>query len=497
MKKSNKGDNVPYPIIKTENAKRVLLVNPPFYRLLGSRYNANSLGIAYIAAVLNKAGHDAYLYNADYKPEREFSNLKSLFESNKSYLDFFEDPQAPIWDEVTKKIVDFNPDWVGYTCYTANLTSIKIISTRVKESIPEVRQVVGGPHSTMDDEILTKLPDIDFSVKREGEFAMLELVEGKNPTNILGVQSRTKFPGIYHNNGDYPPITPVEQLPFPERSKFWGISDEERRFVDVSYVVTIRGCPYRCNYCASPDVWKRNKTQYREPSDVIAELKHLKNNYWNQVKEFDYSQSNNISSKSKLLVEDNTIVYFVDDVFTIDKDRVKVILEAMIVEELNMPFKAEMRTDHLNEEICQLLKRAGCVRAKIGIESGSPRILKQIQKDETREEIIEGCRLLRDAGVPFTVYLMAGFPGETDDDLRMTIDLAKTIEADYYSLGVLSPYFGTKIYKDLIAEGVRLDQTPEHYFYHSSPELLVNTEITDSVLKEYLSLNDFRGTTYI
>jgi hypothetical protein len=109
---------------------RVLLVNPPFYRLLGSRYNANSLGIAYIAAVLNKNGHDAWLYKADYKSEREFINLKGLFNQHDSYLKYFEDENNPIWEEVAGNILDFNPDWIGYTCYTANITSIKIISKK-------------------------------------------------------------------------------------------------------------------------------------------------------------------------------------------------------------------------------------------------------------------------------------------------------------------------------------------------------------------------------
>lgn len=478
--------------------KKILLVNPPFYRLLGSRYNANSLGIAYIAAVLNQNGHDAWLYNADYLNERTFPTLSKLFDSASDYKKFFDDEKHPLWIEVVDKIMEFNPDWVGFTCYTANITAIKIISKALKERMPHVKQIIGGPHPTMDPLMLEKIPAIDYAIKREGEFATLALVNGDDPAKIPGVVSRTKFPGIFNDNGDAPVIKPLDMLPFPEREKFWGIPAEERVHVDVSYIVSIRGCPYRCNYCASPDVWKRDKVQYREPEDVLKELEHLKDNYWSQVKEFDYSQSNNIDSKDKLLVKDNSIVYFVDDVFTVKKERVSKILQGMIDRNLTMPFKAEMRTDHLTDEICDLLKKAGCVRAKIGVESGSPKILKQIQKDETREEIIAGCNMLKKAGVPFTVYLMAGFPGETDEDLQLTIDLANEVGPDYCSLGVLSPYFGTKIYKDLVAEGFRLDQTPEHYFYHSSPEMLVNNTISEEKLAEYLALNNkVEGQGYI
>ena len=481
-----------------DSKKRILLVNPPFYRLLGSRYNANSLGIAYIASVLNKNGHDAWLYNADYVNERSFAGLKKLFSQFDDYKKFFEDSDHPLWLEVANNILEFSPDWVGFTAYTANITSIKIISKKIKELSPGIKQVIGGPHPTMDPDILHKIPTMDYAVKREGEFAMLSLVNGDTPSLVPGVVSRTKFPGILQDNGDAPPIKPIDQLPFPERDKFWKIPKEDRKFVDVSYVVSIRGCPYKCNYCASPEHWKRNKTQFRTPEDVLLELQHLKNNYWEQVKEFDYSQSNNIAKKDELLVKDNAIVYFVDDVFTIKKERVKKILQGMIDLDLQMPFKAEMRTDHLTPEICSLLKKAGCVRAKIGIESGSPKILKQIQKDETREEMLAGCKMLQEAGVPYTVYLMTGFPGETDEDLDMTIDFAKKVQADYYSLGVLSPYFGTQIYNDLIREGFPLDKTPDHYFYHSSPTLMVNNTISQEKLQEYLSLNDLNiGKGYI
>ena len=144
------------------------------------------------------------------------------------------------------------------------------------------------------------------------------------------------------------------------------------------------------------------------------------------------------------------------------------------------------------------MKQAGCVRAKIGIESGSPRILKQIQKDETREDIIVGCRMLEDAGVPYTAYLMVGFRGERDEDVKETISLAKSINAAYFSLSILSPYWGTKMFYDLLKEGYPLDKKPWEYFYHQTGELMVNDTISKEVLQEYLNLNELnKGKGYI
>ena len=477
-------------------SEKILLVNPPFYRLLGSHYNANSLGIAGIAAYLNKHGHDAWLYNADFLNEVDYSNLRELFDGFKNYTEFFQNENDPIWDEVVEKIIQSDANWVGYTSYTANVTAIDIISRKVKNRKPTIKQVIGGVHATLDHNVLDKLSGIDFTVQREGEQAMLELVEGKSPKDIVGVVSRDGM-GLC-NNGDAA-VMPIDDLPFPEREKFYGLTDEEKLMVDVSYICSIRGCPYRCNYCASPFHWKRDKTQYRSPESVIKEMKLLKENYWSRYKEYDYSASANIGKKSSLKIVDNTIVYFVDDVFTVKKPRVKQILKMMIDQNLGMNWKCEARTDHLDEEICELMAQAGCVRVKLGFESGSDKVLKDIQKDETKEDMKIGAKMLKDAGVPFTAYFMAGFPTETDEDLRETINFAKEIDADYYSLSVLAPYYGTKMYYDLIEQGVELDKKPWEYFFHQTGDLMVNDKIKKETLNEYLALNALneKGKGYV
>ena len=472
-------------------SSRILLVNPPFYRLLGSHYNANSLGIAYIASYLNKHGHDAWVYNADFLNTQDYSNSADLFKEFKNYKNYFQNPNDPIWVEVVNKINDFKPEWVGYTSYTANLSAIDIISKKLKSIRPKAKQVIGGVHATLDHNVLDHLPAIDYSVQREGEEAMLSLLNGNDPKSISGVASRSSI-GIL-NNGDADAIDLIDDLPFPEREKLYGLNEQEKQMVDVSYICSIRGCPYRCNYCASPFHWKRDKTRYRSPESVIDEMRLLKNSYWDRYKEFDYSASANIGKKSGLIIEDNTIVYFVDDVFTVKKERVKRILRMMINESLGMNWKCEARTDHLDDEICNLMAEAGCVRVKLGFESGSDDILKKIQKDETKEDMRRGAIMLRDAGVPFTAYFMAGFPGETNEDLKQTIDFAKEIDADYYSLSILSPYFGTKMYYNLMEEGFELDKKPWEYFYHQTGELMVNSEISDEVLKEYLALNELNA----
>lgn len=467
---------------------RILLVNPPFYRFLGSHYNANSLGIAYIASHLNANGHDAWVYNADFVNRQSYADLEGLFSQYSNYKEYFNNEDADIWNEVVDKIIEFQPEWVGYTSYTANVNTIDIISRKLKQRLPNVKQIIGGVHATLDPRVLEEVPAVDFAVRREGEFAMLDLVNGKDPGTISGVSGRSAFNILGNGIANVNPE--IDGLTYPERDKFWGITQEEIKTVDVSYISSIRGCPYRCNYCASPFHWGRDKTQFRSSESVLSEMKYVKDNYWDTKNEFDYSASANAEAKSSLIIKDNTIVYFVDDVFTVRRRRIKEILRGMIDQGLGMNWKCEARTDHLDEEMCELMAQAGCVRVKLGFESGSDRILTQIQKDETKDDMRRGAKMLKDAGVPFTAYFMAGFPGETDDDLRETIKFAEEIDADFYSLSVLSPYYGTKMYFDLMAKGHELDKKPWEYFYHQTGELMVNDTLSRGVLDEYLALNN-------
>ena len=180
---------------------RILLINPPFYRLLGSHYNASSLGIAYVASALNHDGHDAWLYNADYLNTQLYGDTKQIFSGFHDYKEYFKNPDHPLWEEVTEKILEFDPEWIGYTSYTANIAAIEIISRSIKKREPGIKQVIGGTHATLDNQILSRIPSLDFSVKREGETAMVKLVNGQDPSTISGVVSRLHS-GSLKDNGD-------------------------------------------------------------------------------------------------------------------------------------------------------------------------------------------------------------------------------------------------------------------------------------------------------
>ena len=122
---------------------------------------------------------------------------------------------------------------------------------------------------------------------------------GKNAVSLSGAQAGIRTDSSYGKAK----IADIDTLPFPEREKLWGIDQAKKSEVDVSYIVTIRGCPYKCTYCASPFHWKRNKTEFRSPQSVLDEMKYLHDNYWTDNR-IDYSASANMDSKENLIIKE-------------------------------------------------------------------------------------------------------------------------------------------------------------------------------------------------
>ena len=144
--------------------------------------------------------------------------MKGLFDGFADYTQYFKNENHDIWEEVVQRIIDFEPEWVGYTSYTANVRTIDILSKKIKQRSPHIKQVIGGVHATLDNDVLKRLSALDYSVKREWEMVMLDLVNGKNPEHIIGLGSRNINCGS--DVGDSDVIEDIDLLPHPEREKF-------------------------------------------------------------------------------------------------------------------------------------------------------------------------------------------------------------------------------------------------------------------------------------
>lgn len=417
---------------------RVLLINPPFYRLMGSHYNGLHLGLAYIGAVLRQKGHTVALYNADYLPQNWYPDQKAIFSG-------FEDYKTAhglahqIWHEVEEQIREFMPEVVGITMCTGTYRSAQNVAMVAKRASPKARVIVGGPHPTLNMNV-QKLYWFNSVVRGEGEY--LSLSPLKQEQKVL------RRPDL-------------DKLPFPMRDSF--INDTEH--MDLGNIITGRGCPNQCTYCASPAIWNR-KVRFRKTESVVEEVKGLQ----------------------RMRVE---TVKFCDDTFNLSIDRTAELCKELAL--LGVEWVCDARVDRLTERLLHLMKIGGCQRIKVGIESGSDRILKRVKKGFTVGQARRGIELIHQAGIPLTVYLMCGFPSETDEDLEQTLELARWAEADYYSVSVFTPYFGTAVWKELEEQGRLPDKNHWELFYHQSGEMIANDKLSRKAVDRLLALNDKGG----
>ena len=449
------------------NSKRVLLINPPFYRLMNSHFNGLSMGLNYIAAVLKENEHKVRIYNADYEKKESYSNQRELFEGYDNYNKILNNLDDPLWLEIREDIKRFSPDIVGISMLTGTYKSAENIGRIVKELDNEIDVVVGGVHPTVlpDETIRNKY--FDYVIRGEGEHTFLDVVNEKPIENILGLTYMDKKNKII-NNPDRGFIENLDLLPFPRRDLYLN----DNQYMNYGYILTGRGCPFECAFCASKKIWK-GCIRLRSPQNVVDEIKHVYENY------------------------DTNFFYFIDDTFTINKKRTSKICELIIENDLDITWICDTRVDTIDEKLLQLMKQSGCIRVKIGVESGSERILKINKKKITKEQIRSAVSLIKKVGIEFTAYLMIGFPTETKKEMQATLDFAKELDADYYSLSILSPYPGTEIYDDLMKNGITLPKKHWEYFFHQSRDMMLTDNIDKDLVDECLALNEIRDNVRI
>jgi len=428
---------------------RVLLINPPFYRLLGSHYNGLNLGKAYLAAVLKKEGHFVGLYDADYAPQDWYPDQAAIFHGFEQYKKALE-PSSPIWQEIRAAILDFKPELVGITVYTGAWQSMLNITRIIREHSPSTKIVIGGPHPTLDlwgTASLIKEGLVDYVVAGEGEEEIVRLTTPQDLHLATGIVIANR-------------IQDLNSLPFPLRNSFI----HDTKFMDLGNILTGRGCPHGCTYCASPAIWKR-RVILRSVKNVMIEIRQM------------------VDSGIKL-------IRFCDDTFNIKIDRAIQLCKELIP--LGIEWVCDARGDNLNRELLDIMKKSGCRRIKIGVESGSDRILKSIKKGFTIEQIKHGVELIHDADIPLTAYFMCGFPEEADEDVQQTLELARWMDADYYSISVFTPYFGTEEYKVAEAAGRVNHNAKWETFYHQSGTMIANDKLNPTTVEKLLALNEGR-----
>ncbi len=425
---------------------KILLINPPWYRLFGEELAAFPLGLSYIAGVLEKNGFDVVVYNADHsKGAISDMSTEEMVAHHESYLKTLADISMPIWSEVSEVIKSQKPDVVGINVWTPKLGSALNVAQICKEINPDIKVVFGGVHATiMPDESLQS-PYVDFVVRREGEYTMLELAQrlkNNEPVDdVLGISFK-KDGKIIHNT-DRPYIENLDDLSFPARHL---LLDKETYFANAfGKIFASRGCPYQCNYCGSNKIWTR-KVRYRSPKNVVDEIEHVK-------KEFG-----------------STHFVFEDDLLTINKKFLMSICDELIERKLDVEWSCETRANLIFDDLVKKMKQAGCTGIVVGIESGSAKILKDIKKGIVPEQIYNAAKIIKDNGIIYSAFFMMGFPTETKEDIMETVKVMKETQPFNAVLSVLTPYPDSEIYYQCLEMGLLPKNIDWSRFYHQSPD---------------------------
>lgn len=421
---------------------KTLLIDPPFYRFIRYYNRYFPLGLASLAAVLQENGHEVLIYDADANVDRasemDFSALESKYSE---YLRRVNNKNDELWNELRNVLLQFKPNLVGISVFTAKIASAFIAAQVVKQFDSNIPIVIGGPHPTVRAEESLKISSyVDFVVRREGEFTFLRLVEAiennKLYNDIEGVSFRSNG-NIYHN----PPakyIQNLDQIPFPARDLL--LHKNSYTSEDMGMIMTGRGCPFKCTFCSSSGVWCR-KVRFRSVENVIGEIQQVKEKYGT----YQFA--------------------FKDDTFTLNRKRVHEFCRLIKEKRLKINWECNVRANLIDELCLTEMKSAGCNSVKLGVESGSDRILSEVmEKGITVEQIVRSSKLLNKAGIHWTGYFMIGLPGETKEEILKTLDIMRRIKPNFASLSVYEPFPGTKLFeKGLATNQVVSERTFEEY----------------------------------
>jgi len=354
-----------------------------------------------------------------------------------TYLVEHSDHIVELWDmqddEIEETIIGdrieaFRPDIVGISAWTDFWYSVYRLIEIVKRVDTNIHVSLGGPHITVFPKLTLEASKADSIINGEGEIPFFNLVQ-----NIASGKPLNNLPAVYFREhmGNVPEyhyfIHPnIDQLPILNRTLL-PVKRYKSLLSKGSYVTTMatsRGCPFRCTFCKV----SRQKTNFRSPENVVREFGAIQELGIREVEVYD-------------------------DTFGISKERVKQICHGILENRIDLIWACRDRVSTVTPENLGLMRKAGCRRIHFGIESGSERILKSTKKNIRVAQAHQAVAMAKDAGMEVLTYFMLGFPEETPDDIRKTIDLIFELNTDYVDITITISYPGTDLYNTALATG--------------------------------------------
>ena len=383
---------------------KVTFLNPPQtnskYKFLG--VVAPSLGIGYMAAVLEKNGYDVDVLDA--------SALELTY------------------DEIGEEILKRNPDIVSISALTPTIGVALDSADKIKQVKPDTIVVLGGYHPTFEYESVLEEPSVDVVVRGEGEYTFLDLVRTvENDGDLADVQGLA-----FHDENNFslvvtpdrPIIEDLDELPFPA---FHLFPMEKYRILNittnVATIITTRGCPMQCSFCSSAALHGHHLRR-RSPENVCDEI------------------------EVRLNEQNIDTIAFMDDTFTLNKKFVRDFCAEIKRRNLKFWWGCTSRVDTLDEELLQLMKDSGCITIFIGVESADQQMLEKMNKNITVSKTESAFRLARKVGIRTIASCVIGMPEDTKKSMKQTIDFVKRLNPNYALYSLATPYPGTRFYNE-------------------------------------------------
>lgn len=326
--------------------------------------------------------------------------------------------------EAARRVGDYDPHIVALTVKTLGWPAVIEIAQMVRQAAPNAIIVIGGPHLSIYPEDSLSWDCFDVAVVGEGEETFLELCErvesGSSIDDCAGTMIRKKS-GEILKNPSRPVPKDLDRYPFPA---FDLLPMNDYHCLTVLHpfatMVTTRGCPWHCGYCSQ--VYS-SKVRYRSPELVAEELDWL-------VRKFGVRE-----------------VVFFDETFTIGKKRMRALSDAILSRNVKVKFNIRARVDTVDRETLQLLKAAGLRSIHMGVEAGTDRLLKIMNKQITREQTERAFRVARELGIETRGYFMIGYYDASPDDIEDTIKFAAGLGLDWASFSVATALPATDLYE--------------------------------------------------
>jgi anaerobic magnesium-protoporphyrin IX monomethyl ester cyclase len=399
----------------------VTLVNPP-YPVEAPQAIFIPLGISYLAASLEQNGYQVDVIDCQVsKPTQK--DLEAEFKQRQ-------------------------PDVVGVTSATLTyLPAVEIVKT-AKQALPNCLALMGGPHVTvMAEQALSENPAADIIVRGEGEQTMLELARLvsngnlKNLGAVAGITFRKNSQIVQTPNRPF--IQDIDSLPLPAHKHF---DVSMYRILGKTYlpIITSRGCPYQCAFCLASEMCGRG-FRARSPRKVVDELEWLRDTFGAGA------------------------VAFYDDTFTFDVKRAVAICDEMNSRKVGLLWDCRTRVDRVSKELLAKLRHTNCRLIHFGVESGSQKMLDAMKKGTTVEQNATAIKWAKEVGISVAISLVVGYPGETLEMLKQTIDFIRRTEPDYVYMCEAVPYPGTELY-DLVKE-LGWKMSPDWSQYHEQTQV--------------------------